>query len=206
LAELAVSDSGALTGTSRFAQFTAQIEGTVEGNRATGTSSVGPAVSTFEATLSGDRISWVMKVPSVPEPMRFETTRVTADGGHAGGPGSLDPQLIGKWRRTVSGSFNAGGAGVSTATDIFAELRADGTYHDGDAAGGFTGTGRLGAVGGETGAAPTTTGAWKAESGILFLRPDGTSGWVPVGRYSLSGNSMGLQPVAGGEAQLWERQ
>lgn len=92
--DLSVSDSGMLTGTSRSAEAPAgletQLEGRVEGNRATGTMRAPFEVEgvsmerTFEATRDGDRITWVFRFASGSDQaieMTAETTRVAASDG-----------------------------------------------------------------------------------------------------------------------------
>ena len=93
-------------------------------------------------------------------------------------------------------------------TRVTSTLNADGTFvygggqsiltlHDANRPGGPGSTGM-------TGTAGTLTGQWKSEGGTLFSRANGQAQWLPLGRYSVSGNDM-LLTTANGEKQLWSR-
>jgi hypothetical protein len=111
--------------------------------------------------------------------------------GDGGGKSSdIDERLVGNWRYTRAHSL--------LGTDIYSNLRADGTY----------------AYSSQTVVRPPnvdpfqgqgSSGRWKAKDSVLYARPDGQENWIEIGRYSISGNSLVLYPPGGGQATYWER-
>ena len=197
-------------------------------SQVTGSIALGDLVGQVDATVTGDGLSGTVRslffgnVPfeaSRPEPDQIQWRYVMPIGGtsqalelsfHRGSAPptskpsgtSIDPGLVGHWRRTINTSI----AGVrpmenfNTATDIYCQLSADGQFTYGGAVTGAS----TGGFAGMTGAGTQVTGQWKAENQVLYSRQAGQEAWVPLGQYSISGNAMIL--YVGTDKQLWERQ
>ena len=198
-------NDGALQGQLSFSGLIAPVNGSISDGLAEGQVSAGLMGDLpFEARLQGDDgLLWRYLLPMAGQAQALELSFVRSDGvGEAEDAGQINPGLVGNWRRTnsktVPGIRPSGNLNV--ATDTFCSLSGDGTFTyggsvTGAAAPGFAGT---------TGAGLVTSGRWKTEGDVLFSQADGQTGWIPLGRYAISGNAMVL--YVGNEKQLWERQ
>ena len=108
-----------------------------------------------------------------------------------------DPRLVGSYSRQEMISTPEGGI----TTQMFLEIRADGTFSEllGDTVAG--GAYLSGQVGDGTGA---ETAEWTTSGGVLLVRPVGGAQWVPLARYVLEPGVLMLV-YDDGSRHLWYR-
>ncbi|HPF14140.1 MAG TPA: hypothetical protein PLJ12_07715, partial [Planctomycetota bacterium] len=200
-------EGSTLTGTLTYTGISAPIQAQVKEAVASGTVNI-PMMGgmQFEATRQPNgSVEWKYLTPF---PGQFQAIALTFERQESGktaaaskAAGNLDPALVGAWRSTVSSSVPGAypGDNFNTATDIYCTLSADGTFQYGGAVTGASGSGFTGV----TDPAQTLRGQWKAEGGVLYSRTDANPNWIPLGQYTVSGNSMVVN--SGGDKQLWER-
>ena len=161
----------------------------------------------IELSMQGDQLTFTLFVPDAygqvqRTPTYFQRGEAAQPGptpGAANEPNvERDPGLVGVWSHQEVMS----GGGVSVATQLLLRINADGTYVSGDArtvGGGanWSGdTGRSGAV---------STGTWRTQGGIVYVKDGGVSPWTPYARYTVQGSSL-LFTFGDGSTQLWQRQ
>lgn len=111
--------------------------------------------------------------------------------------GSAAPALVGVWSTQVIMNSPEG----SIATQLLMELRADGTLVDlgsRSVAGGEDWSGNTGLLGAGESA------KWRTDGDVLEISDQG-SPWVPLARYALEGNRLGLAWYDG-TYSVWHRQ
>ncbi len=202
-------DGKNLSGTIQWSGVEAQVSGTIDGERVTGTVRQ-PQMgfeAPFEATLKDDTIDWTYTLTDqFGEKSRLPLT-LTREGKTSPGGGepraALDPQLVGRWYADLGGT---GASGNTVTTRIRCALNADGSFEYGGAESVITTRENFFGPGDPRGAgpAPVTRGEWKTEGGILYSRAPGGQ-WAALGRYSVSGSDM-LVYGADGSKQLWSRE
>ena len=197
-------DDAEVTGTVVFGDLVGQVQGTVEQGRVAGTvDSLAFGKIPFEAQREDDgSLTWTyLPTGSGQGPsLRLTFTRgEPASTSDETAP--LDSTLVGHWRRTVSQTVSGIRPidNLNTATDIYCQLAADGTFTYGSAVTSVGGSG----ISGVTQPGSIVRGRWKAENNVLFSKAEGSSHWTPLGQYSVSGNAMVL--YVGQDKQLWER-
>ncbi len=111
--------------------------------------------------------------------------------------GAGDARLVGSYSRQEMTSTSAG----SIATQMFLEIRPDGTFSEamGDTLGG--GMDWSGQVGGGGGA---QTAEWTTQNDLFLIRPLGTAQWVPLARYVLEPGRL-MFVYSDGSRHLWYR-
>ncbi len=116
-----------------------------------------------------------------------------------------DMRLVGLWKREIIANRRNAAPGYNVTTHVTSQLFANGRfrYGGGQSVITLTDPGRMPSTG-MSGKSDVIEGEWKTESGVLFSKRDGASAWIPLGRYSLSGNAMVLYTLDGSK-QLWER-
>ena len=200
-------DGKTLSGTARVEGIEAEISGTVEGDRASGTVRQARMgfEATFQATLKGDGLDWTYTITDAAGethqlPIAF-TRAEQASGSEA--RSDIDPQLVGRWYSEVGGT---GISGNTVTTRIHSSLGADGSFEYGGAESLITLHDRRGGPGSTDSAGPAavTRGQWKSEGSILFYKVEGGQ-WVPIGRYAISGSDLLVYTADGGK-QLWSRE
>ncbi|GIV60121.1 MAG: hypothetical protein KatS3mg043_1210 [Rhodothermaceae bacterium] len=187
------------------------LSGTMAGSRAQGTltdSQTGGQVN-FEATLQGDVLTLRLLDPTTGQRGTLTFQRGTRTAGAeasvpegAAGPHERDPALVGTWRKSetmVSGD-------ASLVSEVFMEIRADGTFSQGNArvmAGGANPWGSWGADSGSSG--DTVTGQWRTQGRIIQIFAPQIGQWVSIARYYVEGNKL-LLYLSDGSRELWYRQ
>lgn len=203
-------DGKTLSGTIRWVGTEAEISGTIEGERATGTVRQ-PQMgfeTTFDATLKDDVIDWTFNFIDQfgqrnPQPLVLTREGKTPSGGGEA-RGALDPQLIGRWYCDLGGT---GASGNTVTTRIRCALNADGSFEYGGAESVITTRENFFGPGDPRGSGPAavTRGQWKSEGQVLYSRADGQGQWVPLGRYAVSGSDL-VMYGGDGSKQLWSRE
>jgi hypothetical protein len=190
-------DGKTLSGTIRFGGVEAKVSANFEGERMTGIVRQ-PDMgfeAPFEATLKGDTIDWVYTFTDefgqknrLPLFLTREgkAPKVAEERNH------LDPQLVGRWHRDVTG---AAVGGKTVTTRVRRALNADGTFEYGGAE----------SSPGGSGPEPVTRGQWKTEGQVLYSRETGQGQWISLGRYVVSGSDLVMYP-GDGSKQLWSRE
>ncbi len=115
----------------------------------------------------------------------------------AGAAGNRDSRLVGSYSRQEIVSTPQG----SIATQMFLEIRADGTFSEvmGDTLGG--GMDWSGQVGGAGGA---QTAEWSTQNGVFLVKMPGMTQWVPLARYVLQPGRL-MFVYNDGSQHLWYR-
>ena len=109
-----------------------------------------------------------------------------------------DPRLVGLWSHQEVMS----GGGISVATQLLLRIDANGRYVSGDArtlGGGANWSGDTGRSG------DVSTGTWRTQGGVVYVKDGGVGQWVPYARYTLQGSSL-MFTFGDGSTQLWRRQ
>ncbi len=201
---LDLEEEGAkVEGTVAIGDLIGQVAGTIDEGHIQGTvDSLAFGSVAFRAERQADgTLAWTYLAPEGGTGSSLELTFTKGQSSQADEVPTLDTRLVGYWRRTVSQRVSGMRPldSLNTVTDIHCHLAADGSFTYGGAESGFTSPGVVGI----TQPASSLRGQWKSEGGILYSKADGSSQWVPLGQYSVSGNALVLQ--VGQEEQLWER-
>lgn len=109
-----------------------------------------------------------------------------------------DPRLVGLWSYTdtyVSGDF-------SGTSQVFMQVKPDGTYAYGN---GRVMAGTSGAWGDTGHSGDVSTGSWRTQDVIIYVKENNTGPWVGYARYHIEGDRM-LLTFGDGSKQLWHRQ
>lgn len=165
----------------------------------------------FTARLDGDALAIEIRGNRTVE-LSLKRTTGEAEAASNESPASTatanverDPRLVGVWKREIIANRRNAAPGYNVTTHVTSHLLANGRfrYGGGQSVITLTDPGRMPSSG-MSGASPVIEGEWKTENGVLFSKRDGTQTWIPLGRYSLSGNAMVVYTLDGAK-QLWER-
>lgn len=107
-----------------------------------------------------------------------------------------DPYLVGRWMHTESMSSGSFSGAVQTTMVILA----NGTYQYGE--GQFAGGGAAGS--GVSRGDGYSTGEWKTQNSIVYVREQGAPQWQPHARYYVEGGRL-MFTFADGSRQIWHR-
>ncbi|MAG56164.1 MAG: hypothetical protein CMJ83_07735 [Planctomycetes bacterium] len=115
-----------------------------------------------------------------------------------------DSRLVGRWRRTQTHRISDPRYPVSTVSETYSTLNADGTFvlqNGGTSVNVPTPTG---STGGHTGSGGALRGRWKTANRILYYRLEGAEQWYASGQYTVQPRHLMIVTVTG-QKQLWER-
>ncbi|GBD32451.1 hypothetical protein HRbin33_01416 [bacterium HR33] len=185
------------------------LQGTVAGNRATGTMSdpqTGGSAQ-FEAALRGEELSFTIRDPSAQQ-IELVFRRGGQGPSSAGGPAASpdeferDPALVGVW--SSQDVMTSGDASLAVENVLL--VNADGTFSYGSgraAAGGANPWGSWGIEGGPGGG--EVRGKWRTANRHIYVLLEQVGQWVLMARYYIEGNKM-LLYFSDGSRELWYRQ
>lgn len=191
-----------------------QLTATVDGEVASGSVHDPQSGGTFqiELSLQGERLIFTMlqldpftgeiqrvavEFARMDESASPEAAKASASAEAEVG-GERDPRLVGVW--TYQEIMTGGG--VSVATEMAVQLRADGIAVEGDArtvGGGADWSGDTGR------SSDVTTYRWKTENGAVYGAPADGGQWTRIADYETNGSRL-LMMYVNGERQLWYRQ
>lgn len=160
----------------------------------------GQALMPMKAELLGDELLLELQPPAMaPARMALRRVAATGTGDAASSSGSIDPQIVGRWRRDsmINSPGGAGGfASFSTVRTL--ELGPDGRARQ-----------TVRSVGGgshwssDGGERTEFSGRWQARQGEIWVLPDGQAQFVNAGRYRRVGAHLVTENGQG--RQVWSR-
>lgn len=169
----------------------------------------GAVGATGQLTLRGNEIVAVLTMnrPQTGQPVQLPPLTFTPIAASSSAPASPAPaatandeqhdqRVVGRWLYTWTAASN----GFTAAVDTFFVLKSDGTYEygDGKAAAGGPDSSFVSDRGN------VTTGQWRTENKILFLKQDGGE-WTRVAKYLIDNSNMMLI-YNNGSKKVWSRQ
>jgi hypothetical protein len=201
---LEVDDQGSVSGSFRQGQLSCTVAGALlvdedDESSVEGTWDCGAGGAEFEFYLDAESGYEILVIPvdasGVPHTQLagFWPARRTQDTA----PDAAAPGLVGVWSTQVIMNSPEG----SVATQLFMEIRADGTIHDLGArslGGGPDWSGDTGLLGAGESA------RWRTEGDVLQISYQ-ESPWVPLARYHLEDTRLGLSWYDGTHS-VWHRQ